>query len=149
MLTPLATSVSLARFFYVRALLLVDWHGSLHAVVASSLSTVPGAKVFQTTGTLAHPLSALPIRPWCRGERRLIRSSPCYTTYYSSRDRFSRCADIYAVSVAEFVDEGTADILVNKYVPLWGCPATASSPIMDYNSSPRCRMPCASSSTCE
>ena len=32
-------------------------------------------------------------------------------------DRFSRHADMYAVSVAKFTAEGTADILVNKYIP--------------------------------
>ena len=78
-LTPLATSVSLARF-YARALLLVDWHGYLHTVVTSSLPTVPGANVFQTDSALAHPISPPAIRPWCRGERRLRRPSPCYST---------------------------------------------------------------------
>ena len=78
-LTPLATSVSLARF-YGRALLLVDKHGHLHAVVASSLSTVPGANVFQTDVTLPHPLSPPAIRSWCRGGRRLLWPSPYYTS---------------------------------------------------------------------
>ena len=54
---------------YARTLLLVDWHDHLHAVVTSSLATVPGANVFQTDGALAHPLSPLAVRPWCRGER--------------------------------------------------------------------------------
>ena len=35
---------------------------------------------------------------------------------------------MYAVSAAEFTAEGTADMLVNKYIPLWGCPA---SPLSD------------------
>ena len=34
---------------------------------------------------------------------------------------------MYAVSAAEFTAEGTADILVNKYIPLWGCPASLLS----------------------
>jgi len=42
-------------------------------------------------------------------------------------DRFSRRADMYAVSAAEFTAEGTADILVNKYIPLWGCPVSLHS----------------------
>ena len=42
-------------------------------------------------------------------------------------DRFSRRADMYAVSAAEFTAEGTADILVNKYIPLWGCPVSLLS----------------------
>ena len=35
-------------------------------------------------------------------------------------DRFSRRAGMYAVSAAEFTAEGTADILVNTYIPLLG-----------------------------
>ena len=31
---------------------------------------------------------------------------------------------MYTVSAAEFTAEGTSDILVNKYIPLWGCPAS-------------------------
>ena len=29
---------------------------------------------------------------------------------------------MFAVSPAQFTAEGTADILVHKYIPLWGCP---------------------------
>ena len=42
-------------------------------------------------------------------------------------DRFSRRADMFAVTTAEFTAEGTANILVNRYVPLWGCPSTLLS----------------------
>ena len=42
-------------------------------------------------------------------------------------DRFSRRADIHAASVAEFMAEGTADILVNKYIPSLGCPTSLLS----------------------
>ena len=34
---------------------------------------------------------------------------------------------MYTVSAAEFTAEGTSDILVNKYIPLWGCPASLLS----------------------
>ena len=37
-------------------------------------------------------------------------------------DRFSRPADMHTVTAAEFTAEGTANILVNRYIPLWGCP---------------------------
>ncbi|CAB1110991.1 unnamed protein product [Ectocarpus sp. CCAP 1310/34] len=33
-------------------------------------------------------------------------------------DRFSRHADMYAVTAEEFIAEGTAEILVNRYIPL-------------------------------
>ena len=29
---------------------------------------------------------------------------------------------MHAVNAAEFTAEGTADILINRYIPLWGCP---------------------------
>ena len=42
-------------------------------------------------------------------------------------DRFSRRADMFAVTTAEFTAEGTANILVNRFTPLWGCPSTLLS----------------------
>ena len=42
-------------------------------------------------------------------------------------DRFSRLADMFPVTAAEFTAEGTANVLVNKYIPLWGCPRTTLS----------------------
>ena len=41
-------------------------------------------------------------------------------------DRFSRRADKFPVTAAEF-REGTANILVNQYTPLWGYPRTILS----------------------
>ena len=38
--------------------------------------------------------------------------------------RFSRRADMFPVTAVEFTDEGTANILVKKYIPLRGCPRT-------------------------
>ena len=42
-------------------------------------------------------------------------------------DRFSRRADTLLVTAAEFTSEGAAKILVNQYIPLWGCPRTILS----------------------
>ena len=42
-------------------------------------------------------------------------------------DRFTRRADMFPVTAAEFTAEGTANILVNQYIPLWGCPRTILS----------------------
>ena len=42
-------------------------------------------------------------------------------------DRFSRRADMFAVTAAEFTAEGTADVLINRYIPLWGCPRSKNS----------------------
>ena len=42
-------------------------------------------------------------------------------------DRFSRRADMNAVTAAEFTAEGTANILINRCIPLWGCPRSILS----------------------
>ena len=42
-------------------------------------------------------------------------------------DRFSRRADMFAVTAAEFTGEGTANILVNRFILLWGGPSTLLS----------------------
>ena len=42
-------------------------------------------------------------------------------------DSFSRRADMFHVTAAEFTAEGTANILVTQYIPLWGCPRTILS----------------------
>eukprot|EP00752_Nemacystus_decipiens_P016839 g15071.t1 len=42
-------------------------------------------------------------------------------------DRFSRRADMFPVTPAQFTAEGTADILVHRYIPLWGCPGSLLS----------------------
>ena len=42
-------------------------------------------------------------------------------------DRFSPRADMFPVTAAEFTAEGTADILVNQYIPLLECPRTILS----------------------
>ena len=42
-------------------------------------------------------------------------------------DRFSRRADMYATEEAQFTASGTTDILVDRCIPLWGCPDTLLS----------------------
>ena len=42
-------------------------------------------------------------------------------------DRFSRRADMFAVTTAEFTAEGTVNIQVNRSIPLWGYPLTLLS----------------------
>ncbi|CAB1107752.1 unnamed protein product [Ectocarpus sp. CCAP 1310/34] len=42
-------------------------------------------------------------------------------------DRFSRRADMFAVTAAEFTARGTAHIFVNQYMTKWGCPTTLLS----------------------
>ena len=42
-------------------------------------------------------------------------------------DRLSRRDDMFPVTAAELTVEGTANILVNQYIVLWGCPRTILS----------------------
>ena len=42
-------------------------------------------------------------------------------------DRFSRRADMFAVTTAEYAAEGTANSLINRGIPLWGCPRSILS----------------------
>ena len=42
-------------------------------------------------------------------------------------DRFSRRDDMFPVTATEFTAEGSANILVNQYIPLWGCSRTILS----------------------
>ena len=42
-------------------------------------------------------------------------------------DHFSRRADMFPVIAAEFTAEGATNVLVNKDIPLWGCPRTILS----------------------
>ena len=34
---------------------------------------------------------------------------------------------MYAVTATEFTAEGTANIIINRYTPLWGCPRSILS----------------------
>ena len=34
---------------------------------------------------------------------------------------------MFAITAAEFTAEGTVNIPVNKYIPVWGCPRTILS----------------------
>ncbi|CAB1108996.1 unnamed protein product [Ectocarpus sp. CCAP 1310/34] len=68
---------------------------------------------------------------WYRRRRRLLRTSPVtakgkfYILLFT--DRFSRRADMFAVTAAEFTARGTAHIFVNQYMTKWGCPTTLLS----------------------
>ena len=54
--------------------------------------------------------------------------TPRGNTYISLiTDRFSRRADVFTVTANAFMAEGTANILVNKFISVWGCPRTILS----------------------
>ena len=57
----------------------------------------------------------LPVKP--RGNTYILLITDC----------FSRRVDMFPVTAAKFTAERTANILVNKYIPLRGCPCTILS----------------------
>ena len=57
-----------------------------------------------------------------------------YTVLFT--DRFSRLANMFPITAAEVTAEGTANILLNQYILLWGCPRTMYSRITAWNSAP-------------
>ena len=44
-------------------------------------------------------------------------------------DHFSRRADTFTVTAADLTAEDTANVLINRYIPLWGCPLSILSDI--------------------
>ena len=73
-------------------------------VISKSLPEGPG-----TTVSVDY-VGPLPVTP--RGNTCILLFTDC----------FSRRVDIYAVTAAEFTAEGTAIILINRCIPLRGCP---------------------------
>ena len=109
----------------------MDWHECVHPVVASPLFKVPSAENPTADCPLAHHLNASTRRFRCRRQCWLLEPLPVTprgnTYILLFADRFSRRADMLPVTAAEFTAEGTANILVNQYIPLWGCPRTILS----------------------
>ena len=54
--------------------------------------------------------------------------APCCSTYILIfAGRFSRRAEVFAVTAAEFTVEGMANVLINRYILSWGCPRSTVS----------------------
>ena len=55
----------------------------------------------------------------------VTRRGNAYILIFTSR--FSRRAEMYAVTAAKFTAEGTANVLINWYIALWGWPRSILS----------------------
>ena len=83
--------------------------------------------------TVRWPIITMPLREGpgvavsvdCSGPLPVTPRGSTYIMLFT--DRFSRRADMFPVTAAEFTAEGTADTLVNQYIPLWDCPRTILS----------------------
>ena len=111
--------------------LLVDRHQGVNPVVASPLLEVPSMENPTTDCPLVNNLHASPGRSCHHHQCRLLRRSSGHAArqhlHLLITHRFSRRADMFAVTAAEFAAEGTANIMVNQYIPRWGFPRTILS----------------------
>ncbi|CAB1115322.1 unnamed protein product [Ectocarpus sp. CCAP 1310/34] len=87
--------------------------------------------VFAVSGAPCIPDFAFSTGAWYGLRRRLLRTSAsdCQGQPYILlfTDHFSRRADMFAVTAAEFTAKGTAHMFVNQYMTKWGCPTTLFS----------------------
>ena len=104
----------------------------MHHLVVAPLLEVPSAEDTAIDGTLACRLDSPPSGTGHCGKRGLLFGplpvTPRDNTYILLfTDRFSRRADMFAVTAAEFTAEGTTNILIDRYIPLWRCPRSIFS----------------------
>ena len=112
-----------------RTLLLAHWYERLHPVVASPMREVSSTETSRLTAHWPIITMSLPEGPGiavsvdCFGPLPVTSRGNAYILVFN--DRFSRRADMFALTAAEFTEftaEGTANILINRCIPLWGCP---------------------------
>ena len=107
----------------------MDWHECVHPVVASPLLEMPSAENITADCPLANHVHVVQVSPSVLSTSAPFWSSheatPTYILLFT--DRFSRRADMFPVTAAEFTTEGIADNLANQDIPLWGCPRTILS----------------------
>ena len=114
-----------------RTFFLVDLYEHLHPVVAPALPEVPSTETSQLT--FRWPIISMPLPEGPDIAVSVDNFGPLPVTPRGSTyillfaDRFGRRADIFAVIAAEFIAEGTANILINRYIPLWRCPRSILS----------------------
>ena len=132
-------SVLLPRHHVHRAnartfLLVIFGYEHLHPVVASPLLDVSSTGNLAADSPLDHHLNAS--MPLTEGPGiavsvgyfvPLLVTSGGNTYILLFTDRFSRRARMFAVTAAEFTAEGTTNIIIDRYIPLWGCPRSVLS----------------------
>ena len=132
-------SVLLPRHHVHRAnartfLLVIFGYEHLHPVVASPLLDVSSTGNLAADSPLDHHLNAS--MPLTEGPGiavsvgyfvPLLVTSGGNTYILLFTDRFSRRARMFAVTAAEFTAEGTTNIIIDRYIPLWGCPRNIRS----------------------
>ena len=125
-------------------LLLVGRYGSLHKVVGRRCLKCQARKTSRLTVRWPTLTIQLPNGPGISvsvdyfGPLPITARGNSYILLFT--DRFSRRADMFAVTAAEYTAEGTANILVNRFIPLWGCPSICYQ-TTDFSSAHNSRQP--------
>ena len=103
----------------------MDWDGRVHPLVDPPLPQVPGVQEIWRQA-IHCPILSLP-PPNSPGITAIVDYfGPLHLTPRGNSyillftDRFSPRADMYVVTATQFTTAGTADILVDQYIPLWG-----------------------------
>lgn len=115
--TPLKCFTSYGRLVYKRVLS----GGCAAASNIKSVNLLPNS----SPASSPNPLAQQPCH-FC--ENRLLWASADKDSrkflHPSFTDHSSHRAGMFAITAVEFTTEGTANILVNRYIPLWVCPST-------------------------
>ena len=125
----------------------MDWYECVHPVVASPLLEAPNHCLKCQTRktprlTVPWPIISIPLPegPGIAisvdyfGPLPVTPEGNTYILLFT--DRFSRRTDMFPVTAAEFAAEGTANILVNQYIPFVGVPAHYTSRTTACSSAP-------------
>ena len=110
---------------------MLDWHECVHPVVASLLLEVPSTETprlsvrWPIISMLLSEGPSVVVSVDFFGPLPVTPRGSTYILLFTNR--FSRRADMFPVTAAEFTAEGTANILVNQCIPLRRCPRTILS----------------------
>lgn len=104
-------------------ILLVDRYEHLCEMLATSLLEVSSTNNIAAGGPAARHIDIPSECAWYRYQCSLLTVTPRGNTYILLfTDRFSRRADMFAVTAAKFTAAGTANTLINRYIPRQRCP---------------------------
>ena len=118
--------LGMARTLRMLERFLVGRNEHVHPLMVAPWLEVLSAEDTATEGLMTHHFYSPPSGAGHCGKRGLFWAKPvtprCNTYIFLFTDRFSRRADMVAVTAAEFTAEATANIRINRYISLWGCP---------------------------
>lgn len=125
---------------YTRRKLLLGWHRYLHTMVTASRCSEPGTRK-SSRQTASIPILPLPLPPNPCVVVRLRHPPPGYTAFRDSVD-VQTCAYSARVFCRGIQGEGTANVLANMCIHLWGRIISFPSRTGFHSFFPSCHSPC-------